>query len=68
MAEWKPIETAPKDGRRILVWRPKINEFCSHVGIERWRSINNTGCWINSPSMCQPSHWMPLPGKPTAVT
>lgn len=63
--EWKPIETAPKDGSSFLAVT-KCNKmlvanyghtgilFISHIGAESWNEDN------------LPTHWMPLP-KPPAI-
>lgn len=52
--EWKPIETAPKDGTFILTWHPEGGrpEISRYVGTywTRWSII--------------PTHWMPLPDAP----
>jgi Nucleotidyltransferase len=60
---WRPIETAPKDGRKILgvhihpevqYW-PSIAYWMSTPGHERW-----AGFVMDE----QPTHWMPLPEPP----
>lgn len=60
--EWKPIESAPRDGTRFLAW-------CPHVGRVIMR-INgpHRETWAIDPSGrlgCYPSHWLPLPLPPT---
>ena len=73
MADWQPIETAPKgDGEtcfpRILLgfapdeehFSPETREgFWSHT-LSRWASSLDPG-WASSP---QPTHWQPLPDPP----
>jgi hypothetical protein len=68
---WQPIETAPlpafdKDnwfmgGLRVLVWRPEFAEIARYSYTERGK-----GRWQNDTGqvVC-PSHWMPLPPKPS---
>lgn len=59
---WRPIETAPKDGNHILLFRPH-NRFVGYYGGAEsgWR-INAPGL----PSMWpEPTHWQPLPEGPT---
>ena len=70
--EWKPIETAPKDGSEILLCRqtnvdgmPVVHfgVFCQVAawweGEESWVVYCNL---VAEPSLhFEPSHWMPLP-------
>jgi hypothetical protein len=64
MKEWKPIETAPKDGTRILAFFPIINSYkILTVEFTTYR-------WFVCPYDCDfeimgdPTHWMPLPNPP----
>jgi hypothetical protein len=60
--EWQPIETAPNDGTRVLVWltrsparsgRPQVVMGAPwHDGKQAW--------WIDCAT-----HWMPLPEPPS---
>lgn len=65
MTDLQPIETAPKDGRYILCWRPP-GDFSA----ARWRSsvINKGGEWGGEgwsyPDYLPPTHWTPLPESP----
>jgi hypothetical protein len=62
--EWKTIDTAPKDGQKILAWDPSLFGVC----IAEWwygswlvdKGSQNGGGYQNMPI----SHWMPLPGAP----
>jgi len=62
--EWMPIETAPRDGRRILIF----SDGAMHVaGYKSHRILfeilsDDAGSMICNPP---PSHWMPLPSPPT---
>lgn len=65
MPEWQPIETAPKDGTRILVWpywsdgTPEVVKWVKMRRVpDRWEV--HGGTFLNS----QPTHWMPLPDPP----
>lgn len=69
--DWQPIETAPKDGSRVLLVRAGIDES-AFVG--SWSLWSNKDYWtpdhwvddarnldlIERP----PTHWMPLPDPP----
>jgi len=72
--EWQPIETAPMDGRQILlsINRPYtsddggteykqsfvISRFCNST--KQWTEINYGKHWEDIPT-----HWLSLPKKPT---
>ncbi len=64
--EWQPIETAPKDGTHILVWRPDEGDrkHKAHAGICYWRK----NCWYTSRRYQQPTHWKPLPAPPGSLS
>jgi hypothetical protein len=64
MLGWQPIETAPKDGERILVARPFATINANMVGEDYWADRLQGGCWARSTPMAQPTHWMPLPEPP----
>lgn len=58
---WRPIETAPDDGSRILVFDPRLIE-AHRVEIRGadggfWR-------WNASTGGTNPTHWCPLPPPP----
>lgn len=63
--EWRPIETAPRDGTRCILYRkglkikmgeyvPKYWDWC----VEGWKDTNG--------NFFTPTHWMPLPEPPNA--
>lgn len=58
MAKWQPIETAPRNGRDILVGHP--DGSCAVVA---WRR----GGWRDGTLhlLDWPTHWMPLSPPPT---
>jgi len=59
--EWRPIATAPLDGRRILVWTAK-----SGCALAYWFATDDDYGWWSSDEqgVVQPTHWMPLPPAP----
>ncbi len=61
--EWQPISTAPKDGTRILVCRPK-GFSVNRVGVDMFMECGGRKSWIHSEDNFQPTHWMPLPEPP----
>lgn len=61
---WQPIETAPKDGTRILVARVTDGR----VGISWWDGLRleDKDKWACYSMLTPPTHWMPLPDPPAA--
>ena len=70
--EWQPIETAPKDGTRVIlgnkygVW---MGEFCDtyqagHEPQSPWQSVLLNHDRISKQRSYFPTHWMPLPAAP----
>lgn len=69
---WRPIKTAPKDGRLILLYRPRATTHTIVVG--RWAVYAGTGslqpCWrfLGMPPYSVDegiTHWQPLPAPPS---
>ncbi|WP_417070760.1 hypothetical protein [Niveibacterium terrae] len=65
---WRPIDTAPKDGTRVLLWWANATRigWCAGIGASR-----DGGDWWRVPSMevsptGRPNLWMPLPDGPDA--
>lgn len=76
MNEWQPISTAPRDGRKALVYRPLArNSHDEPVTVKRliegnhycWPGTVPPGAEPNNPTdgSCHVTHWMPLPTPPT---
>lgn len=64
-ANWQPIETAPKDGTRIDVWRrgERLTDvFWSDE--EEWWSYMGDTYPIPLAASPAPTHWRPLPAPP----
>jgi hypothetical protein len=71
MSEWRPIETAPKDGTVIIVYRPEHDgKYIPRVGTDYWatfrakRSNFSGPSWAKSRRDTQPTLWQPLPAPP----
>lgn len=75
--EWQPIETAPRDGTRILLYRP-LAEKTDDYTIDIKRGVpRDNGCYeetipvgLNKENYtdgaCRATHWMSLPEPPNA--
>ena len=61
---WRPIKTAPKDGRGFLVTCPHVTDGVSLMTYESGRlvSLFDGKPWLSS--FAKPTHWMPLPKGP----
>lgn len=62
--EWQPIETAPKDWTRVILFAPsrmgrKVVEgnYGFNGKFRAWFCLENG-------LACKPTHWMPLPKAP----
>lgn len=78
---WQPIETAPKDGESILLYKPDEPRVGEYILAGYWGEWPGKGeCWIAcgggplgyfSPSMNarqgDPMRWRPLPTAPKGV-
>lgn len=72
-AGWQPIETAPKDGTRILLWCVHQNaQYAKDARAEGWEAAvigewttHNRGGWVWHGLAGKHTHWMPLPDPPT---
>lgn len=67
MTEWRPIESAPKDGTRILAYLG-----ADYIEIAYWRESPTQSCWwIDAHAPPQWTWdikaWMPLPAPPEDV-
>jgi hypothetical protein len=60
--KWQPINTAPKDGTRILVFEAD-EETSETLRVSRWRNDTIPAGWAGGE---RPSHWLPLPLPPNA--
>jgi hypothetical protein len=70
MSTWRPIETAPKDGTRILAYgvlgfdsTPSIGTVEYNAFYGRWECRPNEASEYD-PEACTVTHWLPLPEPP----
>lgn len=75
MSDWRPIETAPKDGTRILVWALHYGRF-RDIAFARWEDLRpepsdywsdgrlGPGWYVSGASFVEPTHWRPVPDPP----
>ncbi len=63
MSNWQPIDTAPKDGRRVLL----CNLPVSWIYVGHWDDDEECGqCWRDDDhERADPTHWQPLPEAPS---
>lgn len=73
MTDWQPIETAPKDGTRILLLGKEYGEPKVSIGAYQdnkvWSDESSTtddgyGWYGHDNWSPTPTHWMPLPEPP----
>jgi len=74
MTDWQPINTAPQDGSRILLYWPTLFNQ-PHVACGTWQTqryhVHPRPFWqsdyrwgIERLRDCPPTYWMPLPEPP----
>lgn len=73
---WQPIETAPKDGTEILIFRPIGTQHDPWMFVATWQQCDGCGSVVDGgifmSNACVDSyvgtthatHWMPLPEPP----
>ncbi len=65
MSDWQPIETAPKDGTRVLFWLADEGFPCL-ASWRKWDGYEGFFLWDMGDFADHnlPSHWMALPHPP----
>lgn len=71
MSEWQSIESAPRDGTRVLLCEIVQCPVKRYWVTEGWYSVEHKGWWEANIDpldyvgrQCYPTHWMPLPEPP----
>jgi len=59
---WQPIDTAPKDGTRVLLYDPYNGVGDGYYCNIRWWHYECGDDWYSEE--WNPTHWMPLPTTP----
>ena len=66
MADWQPIETAPRDWSDVLLYVPDLASDWRHV-CEGYYDADEA-IWRSPVFLSvKPTHWMPLPEPPTCA-
>lgn len=72
MSKWQPIETAPRDGRQVLLsgsWDGRAwvwQGWFDHEDERGWFAAGSHWTDAYDGSLEHPTHWMPLPPPPEA--
>lgn len=62
---WISIDSAPKDGTRILVFAERHGYESITIASYVIDGCGENGIWAMPGPKCTPTHWMPLPAAPT---
>ena len=63
---WEPIETAPRDGAKVLVWGATIGDQIASAKDAPRHEPHEWACGWDFPTGA--THWMPLPAPPASQT
>ena len=64
--EWQPIETAPRDGTRVLGYGPDLGYTTPNICAVIY-DTHSKGWYADQwdcAGIIKPTHWMPLPEPP----
>jgi len=67
-AEWQPIETAPKDGTRIIVANDVYGSVWCDVAWRKMIRVPDRWESFIGAVPFRPTHWMPKPDAPAAIS
>lgn len=63
--EWQPIDTAPRDGREVVLWCGQ--PVCGRISNDYLDPERTPQGWtfdVTWPGMTEPTHWIPIPAEP----
>lgn len=66
---WRSIDSAPRDGSRVLLFVPPYGPSTGHYEPSRSNWGPNASLWVAHSVLNKeagPTHWMPLPEPPTS--
>jgi hypothetical protein len=82
VSEWQPIESAPRDGESILIWKTDERMVGEYMMAAYWDNQHFSGeagfvpvgghhkqgytSEVTGTPQGYPTHWMPLPARPSA--
>lgn len=66
--EWMPIESAPKDGTKLLVWDGYEITSAKYDPEYTWWEICVPSDGYVESNCIAPTHWMPLPSPPKPLS
>lgn len=67
MSEWQPIETAPKDGSRYLIYTKADERWGAEYFVAEWNgNCHSPDGDVRGYGDDEATHWMPLPPPPLA--
>jgi len=66
--EWQPIETAPKDGTRIIVANDVYGSVWCDVAWRKMIRVPDRWESLIGAVPFRPTHWMPKPDAPAAIS
>jgi hypothetical protein len=72
MGAWQPIESAPRDMSKILLYVPTmlktpVVQGCVNASGTIWREFEDNADYHGSWTTSEATHWQPLPAPPTAL-
>lgn len=69
--EWRGIQSAPRDGTRIILWAFRSNveglPMRPFLIEGRWVDLGDGGYWETAFNKVHPTNWMPRPEPPHKV-